>query len=111
MPTEPQKYDAAAIQKRFAEMQQEIEAIRERAKDKYRHEAGEQYTPMLKDIRTLLGQLNVIDENWTTFVNVTSVISARIIMTEPQLLDEQRLSEIEAQLERFLSALTFGSST
>lgn len=64
MKTEPQKYDAAAIQKRFVEMEDEVEAIRERASSNYRHEAGEQYTPMLKDVRTLLGELNVITEFW-----------------------------------------------
>lgn len=62
--TETKKKDAAAIQKRFTEMRQEVEAIRQRASEEYRHEPGEQYTPMLKDIRTLLGELNVINEFW-----------------------------------------------
>jgi hypothetical protein len=39
-------------------------AIRERANDGYRHEPGEQYTPMLRDIRALLGELNIAEEFW-----------------------------------------------
>lgn len=60
MPTEP----LTDIRARLAAAQREVEAIRERAKEEYRHEAGEQYTPMLKDIRVLLGELNVITEFW-----------------------------------------------
>lgn len=53
-----------SIQDTWAEAQSEIEAIRQRAKEEYRHEPSEQYTPMLRDIRTLLGQLNLVSGFW-----------------------------------------------
>lgn len=30
------------------------------------HEPGEQYTPMLRDLRFLLGQLNTVNEFWSS---------------------------------------------
>lgn len=54
------------IRDRVAKDKREVEAIRQRAADEYRHEPGEQYTPMLRDIRFLLGQLNVASEFWNS---------------------------------------------
>jgi hypothetical protein len=56
--------DAEAIQERFREAERQVGLIRERANEEYRHVAGEQYTPMLRDVRFLLGQLNVTSEFW-----------------------------------------------
>jgi len=58
--------DPQPISDRFVRDQQEVAAIRERAEAEYRYEPGEQYTPMLKDVRFLLGQLNVAREFWNS---------------------------------------------
>jgi hypothetical protein len=52
------------LRARLEQDRRELAAIRERAAAEYRHEPGEQYTPMLRDIRFLLGQLNVATEFW-----------------------------------------------
>ena len=68
MPNPNEQSDAVnqadAIRKRFTDDKKEVAAIKERAREEYRHEPGEQYTPMLRDVRFLLGQLNVVDGFW-----------------------------------------------
>lgn len=56
--------DKEAIQQRFRDDRQEIEAIRERINAGYRYEPREQYTPMLRDLRMFSGYLNLTDEFW-----------------------------------------------
>lgn len=53
-----------ALRTRLEKDQKELAAIRQRAATEYRHEPGEQYTPMLRDIRFLLGEINVTTEFW-----------------------------------------------
>lgn len=58
------RFQEGDIQARFREYEQEIAAIRGRIESEYRHEPGEQYTPMLRDLRALAGHLNVVNEFW-----------------------------------------------
>lgn len=52
------------LRTRLANARNETAAIRRRIDEEYRHEAGEQYTPMLRDLRALSGEINVISELW-----------------------------------------------
>lgn len=58
------RFQEGDIQARFREYEREVKDIRKRISSQYRHEPGEQYTPMLRDLRALSGHLNVIDEFW-----------------------------------------------
>lgn len=62
--TEPDLIELNALRAQLDSDQREVEAIRQRAKDEYRHEPGEQYTPMLRDLRFILGELNIVTEFW-----------------------------------------------
>lgn len=108
MSEEESKSDVKAIQERFAKDAQEVSAIRERANNEYRHESGEQYTPMLRDLRFLLGQVNLIGELWDSAereadelhaLNTTQAESIETFQSQFRVMKEA----IEAAMNWFVS--------
>lgn len=90
---------AEELQKRWADDEEEVAAIKRRADAEYRHEPGEQYTPMLRDIRFLLGRLNVVTEFWQSAereLDNRALKQSRV--KKQKIADQLRESDVTAQL-------------